>query len=538
MTLYPLITPIIGPHWIAAISSAAADGSWYYVNTIYNMYPPVMSYTFQVTYAGQTPPTGSCYSSLPGVPQTSTTSAPSSTKSSAPITSTAAINASFNYSDALTKSILFYAAQRSGKLPTNNPISWRGDSAIYDAGNNGEDLTGGWYDAGDHVKFNLPISSATTLLAIGFIQWKQAYTAAGQLGNMYDSLKWPLDYFLKCWRPDPNNPIYYAQVADGDIDHAWWGRPEDMTSSNMPRPAYKVTKNQPGSDVAGETSAALAAGSIAFRDKDLQYSNTLLNAAKTLYLFADTYRGKYSDAIQDAAQFYSSSGYNDELTLAAVMLYKATGDQSYLTDAENKYNQFGLNYAAWAQSWDEKLPVVQLLLYQATGKQMYAESIENYLRTWRNDVTKTPGGLAWISQWGSLRYAANTAFVAMMAADLGLNPSINRQFAKSQIDYMLGKNSRSFSYLVGFGNNFPRKAHHKASSCPVDKNQPCGWNEFNSPNDNPNVLVGALVGGPDAYDNYADVRADYIKNEVTCDYNAGFQGVLAGIIDYMMGQSG
>ena len=54
--------------------------------------------------------------------------------------------AQFNYKDALRKSIMFYDAQRSGKLPANNPIKWRGNSAMGDKGNNGEDLTGGWYD--------------------------------------------------------------------------------------------------------------------------------------------------------------------------------------------------------------------------------------------------------------------------------------------------------------------------------------------------------------------------------------------------------
>lgn len=44
------------------------------------------------------------------------------------------------------KSILFYEAQRSGKLPPDNRIPWRADSALHDRGDNGEDLTGGWYD--------------------------------------------------------------------------------------------------------------------------------------------------------------------------------------------------------------------------------------------------------------------------------------------------------------------------------------------------------------------------------------------------------
>ena len=52
----------------------------------------------------------------------------------------------FNYAEVIRKSILFYAAQRSGRLPPDNPIPWRGDSALDDQGKNGEDLTGGWYD--------------------------------------------------------------------------------------------------------------------------------------------------------------------------------------------------------------------------------------------------------------------------------------------------------------------------------------------------------------------------------------------------------
>ena len=48
--------------------------------------------------------------------------------------------------EVLHKSILFYEAQRSGKLPANNRISWRSDSALDDKGKNGEDLSGGWYD--------------------------------------------------------------------------------------------------------------------------------------------------------------------------------------------------------------------------------------------------------------------------------------------------------------------------------------------------------------------------------------------------------
>lgn len=65
------------------------------------------------------------------------------------------------------------------------------------------------------------------------------------------------------------------------------------------------------------------------------------------------------------------------------------------------------------------------------------------------------------------------------------------------------------------------------SSCP-DKPQPCGWNEFHASGPNPQVLEGALVGGPDQNDVFINDRTDYIHNEVATDYNAGFQSAVAG----------
>jgi hypothetical protein len=47
--------------------------------------------------------------------------------------------------------MLFYDAQRSGKLPPDNRVAWRGDSALQDASPSGADLSGGWYDAGGAV---------------------------------------------------------------------------------------------------------------------------------------------------------------------------------------------------------------------------------------------------------------------------------------------------------------------------------------------------------------------------------------------------
>lgn len=65
------------------------------------------------------------------------------------------------------------------------------------------------------------------------------------------------------------------------------------------------------------------------------------------------------------------------------------------------------------------------------------------------------------------------------------------------------------------------------SSCypqPAD----CSWSAFTSSDPNPITLYGALVGGPSMDDSFSDSRSDYYQNEVTCDYNAGFQSAVAG----------
>lgn len=70
-------------------------------------------------------------------------------------------------------------------------------------------------------------------------------------------------------------------MGDGYTDHYCWQRPEDMTTS---RRAYKVDAENPGSDVAGETAAALAAASMVFRRRNPHYSELLLHHAEQVFV--------------------------------------------------------------------------------------------------------------------------------------------------------------------------------------------------------------------------------------------------------------
>lgn len=439
--------------------------------------------------------------------------------------------AQFNYAEALQKSLFFYEAQRSGRLPANNRVKWRGDSALQDGSDVGVDLTGGYYDAGDHVKFALPMTSSMTLLAWGGIEYGAGIQTSQQKAAFLDTVRWGTDWIIKS---HPSAYVFYGQVGTGQPDHSYWGPPETMT---MARPAYVITATKPGSEVTGEAAAAMAAASILFKNEDPAYSATLLSHARTLFAFADNYRGSYTSAIPDAAGFYNSySGYWDELVWSAAWLYRATGETAYLVKAEAIYNQYLAGKASkWTHAWDDKMYGCFVLLAQLTGKQVYKDAAQRWLNYWTVGdngarISYTSGGLAWLDRWGSLRYAANTSLLAFIYGDkVGDVGTRYRDFAKAQINYILGANPNNRSYVVGFGNNPPINPHHRAAHG--------SWNgsEY-TPVNNRHVLYGALVGGPaSANDNdYTDSRHDYVANEVALDYNAAFTGALAR----MAGESG
>jgi len=436
----------------------------------------------------------------------------------------------FNYGEALQKSIYFYEEQVSGPKPSWDRATWVGDSALTDGADKGIDLTGGWYDAGDNVKFGLPMAYSATMLAWGAIANRDAYVQDGQLTSLLNNLRFVNDYFIKA-HPAPN--VLYGQVGDPNADHAFWGAPEIM---QMARPSYRIDASCPGSDLAGETAAAMAASAVVFQPTDASYAATLINHAKQLYSFADNFRGKY-DACMPVSGFYTSfSGYNDELVWGALWLYVATNDATYLAKAQSYYanlsvqDQTTTKSYKWTMSWDDVSYGCYILIAQLTGLQQYKDDAQRFLDWWTvgvngSQVRTTPGGEAVLDVWGTLRYAANTSFLALVYADfLGTSSPLYTRyhdFATRQINYILGANPRNCSYMVGFGTCYPQTPHHRRSHG--------SWSDsLTEPTYQRHILYGALVGGPnDGTDAFTDNRQTFQTNEPADDYNAALTGALA-----------
>ncbi|XP_021831014.1 endoglucanase 10 [Prunus avium] len=460
------------------------------------------------------------------------------------------------YSDALKLAVQFFDIQKSGKLVDNN-ISWRGDSGLKDGSDEKLDLSKGMYDAGDHMKFGFPMAFTATVLSWSILEYGDQMDAVNQLQTAQGSLKWITDFLVNA---HPKDNVLYIQVGDPKKDHDCWNRPEDMTGK---RPLTQINSSSPGTEVAAETAAAMASASLVFKKSDATYSATLLKHAKQLFTFADKNRGSYSQSIPEVQEFYNSTGYGDELLWAAAWLYHATGDQSYLDyvtgDKGEAFAQFG--QPTWF-SWDNKLAGTQVLLSRLSffggkdtsgnsGLQKYRKTAEAVMcgllpNSPTATTSRTENGLIWVSEWNALQHPVSSAFLAALYSDYMLTSRTSklecdgdsykasdiRKFARSQANYVLGENPLKMSYLVGYGDKYPKYVHHRGASIPADEKPNCreGFKYLNTKDPNPNVAVGALVGGPFLNETYVDARNNSRQGEPSTYNSALIVGLLSGLV--------
>lgn len=229
----------------------------------------------------------------------------------------------------------------------------------------------------------------------------------------------------------------------------------------------------------------------------------------------------------------------------------ATGEQKYLDLCESDYipyfpkeNQSTERKYTWGLCWDDTSQAAALLYAMNTGKDEWKQHVKHHLEYWTTgyggkQVQYTPDGLAWLFNWGSLRHATTTAFMAMIASDTIFADDAAfvdkyNTWAKSQMDYAFGDNDLGLSYVLGMGEKNPVNVHHRTSSGIYDDH----WNELGSdtPSDKweteyAHVLYGALEGGPNQDGTFTDTNSSYQNTEVAIDYNAGFTAALCAMID-------
>jgi endoglucanase len=376
----------------------------------------------------------------------------------------------FNYAEALQKSLYFYEAQQSGSLSPNNRVEWRGPSCLADGQDIGRDLSGGWFDAGDHWTANLTMSFATMTLAWSAVEHADGWLKTGQMDKLLESLIHVNRYFLKCVvNPDCKDPASELEVAigcggregiEGPNVHAMWAAGE-VAHLMTKRPTFRLNKQVPGGDIPAAMAAAMAASSMVIREhaavlkgkrgyedfNGATFADTLLDRAERLVLFARANAGPVlSDKLPKEEQerirkarnsALRSDGKVVEIGYRAAPFDKIVAAASWLQRAHLAKNQpFGTKWFDVAVEVYEKEYKAEFnndwwkdygagnfakqaafnLMRLAPGDERFHNELQLYCCRF-SEYKATPGGLRlreWSAhEYGSLRHANNAAVIAL-----------------------------------------------------------------------------------------------------------------------------
>jgi uncharacterized protein YjdB len=444
----------------------------------------------------------------------------------------------------------FYGAQRAS-LKTGTTSNWllqnQGTATDFNNDNDGGyDLTGGWFDCGDHPMFGQTQFYSAYVLLKGYDLWPAGYgdyysqTYAGYfkaqnynwegtghdpdgIPDIVNEVKYATDFFIKATRSATQ---FYSQKGQGNADHKHWITSVKMATlataeGGQPRVMYSNVKD---ASMASFCAATLALMSRVYRQYDATYADLCLAHAKFAYAFA---KANQATAGSPEGAFYGANAkWQDDYASMCTELYYATNDATYKTEALSYEGNVTNHNYCFGYNNDDDIAAYNLATLGSTKSAALLASFASTYKAAVNGSGIYTGGDA---TWGTLRYNANAAFVVAMnmvyTKTTGVDP-----FIYKQVDYILGNNtagsgSSKLSFVVGFGSNSVKYPHHR--NVYLNDNDVANTAVISIPARN--AQFGYLVGGIRS-GTYTDSRDNYTNGEGGIDYSAGLVGAIAYIL--------
>lgn len=442
-----------------------------------------------------------------------------------------------NYAEALELGLYFYDANQCGCEVDDNCLTWRGNCHTYDAeaslnnttglssdakaviqsqngGKDTVDVSGGYHDAGDHVKFNLTMGFNSSSLGWAYYAYPEAFKDTGTEGHLFYIMRETADYLMKVTYLDDNGDVAaICQTVSDESDHNYWQSPEVQTYN---RPTYWFSGSTINNHVCDMMVAALAATAVTFDETDPSYAAECLKYADAIYNYSRKYTGTNGDGMGNMYKVGDMAPASSK-AWGEAWLYLADSSTHSLPTAKPTSNGCynGSDYDYWIYGWGKQWGGYACLMSHITGDSAYINEVKF------NVDQKDSSQYIVYSDWGSSRYNCSWQAYALTYGELANNQTYLDN-AAWQMDYLLGNNPTGYSFLIGYGDKYPTHIHHRAA------------NPGNGdPAQNPEAkytLYGSLVGGPsDSNGTYSDATNSYAHTEMALDYNACFMVAIAGL---------
>ena len=247
----------------------------------------------------------------------------------------------------------YMRAQRCGDNPMTGALCHQNDGVIvHHPTRSGEfiDLSGGWHDANDRLKYTTTTNSAVYHMMLAYYQtkdksiFKDKYGANGRPGSngvpdILDEIRWGLEWLVKM-NPAPKE--FYNQVADNRGDRIPPTKYDNLHGPGPGRPAYFLTgepqqvrnsmnRTTGVASSAGKFSACFALGAELFKDSDPTFAKKMQERAAPAYDFAEERPGNTQTTNITSPYFYEEDNWVDDVELAAATFYMLTNDSTWRT---------------------------------------------------------------------------------------------------------------------------------------------------------------------------------------------------------------
>jgi len=377
--------------------------------------------------------------------------------------------------------------------------------------NKSMDLTGGWHDAGDYVKFLNTTAFATYMLLFSYdfdpIKFGFDNNKNGT-PDILEEAKIGLDWLLRCY-VEKNKLV--VQVQDLNDHEVGWRLPEDdLLQFN--RPAFIGS----GKNLIGIYSAALALGARIWRDKFFykEFSDKCLQTAEKIY----SHRNSSVDVDSSGSGMYLDKYFEGKLALGAVELFITSSKENYLIDAKIYADSAGSDY--W-WSWGDVNSLAHYRLTKFDSK--FQDYIKNNLVHFSKTKETNLFGKGVSPTWGTNVTLLGITLQNILWKKLSNDNSFDT-VSFIQKDYILGRNPWGLSFIYNVGKKYSKNFHHQISF--LKGQLPGGFaagpatSEFIKGYKIPYEQQDRLSIFQTSDAAYRDDRMDFITNEPTITGNA------------------
>ena len=393
----------------------------------------------------------------------------------------------------------------------------------------------GWYDAGDYNKYVVNSAFSIGLMFAAYEQFPQYFaqlkTNIPESGNatpdLLDEMMFNLRWFLTM--QDPYDGGVYHKLTTPNFEG--FVMPKDCKQQR-----YVVAKSVTATL---DFAAVMADAARLFEPYQQDYPGFSAQAAamaERAYQWAKEHPKAFylQHMLKDPAVntgTYGDGSANDEFFWAATALYRLTGKQAYLNEAQ-QYQPKQFMTPSWGNVatlgafeclTDVDNPLRTVMLQQLTA---YCDAAIEGVET--SSFQSPYGNKPRDFGWGCLAENCCCQAMALLYADKMTGTEKYRRYALQNVDYLLGRNATGYCYVTGFGDKSPMHPHHRPSEA----------DGIDAP------FPGMLVGGPNpgqqdkrelgsiaypsniADESYIDAMQSYASNEIAINWNASLVAFL------------